>query len=112
MDSNASLSVLSILNKRGLSSQTKLKPFKKSQLFQSKVIPNHRTTASYTSLIQERLKIVKKMQTVLYSDLSFKKIDYLRQKTPKQGLKVNTKLKSIHYQSRVVRIPRVTELSG
>lgn len=114
MDSYSSLSILSNLHKRSKDSksQNKLSLVKSNVIntVYSKLKSNHKTCQSYTSIIQDRLKTVKKIQSVLHNDFSLRKIDYLHLRTPSKPSSTKPKLSSIPVMIRVIRIPRVTKL--
>ena len=114
MDSYSSLSILSNLHKRSkdTKSQNKLSLIKSNVIstVHSKLKSNHKACQSYTSIIQDRLKTVKKIQSVLHNDFSLRKIDYLHQRTTNKPTSTKPKQISIPVMIRVVKIPRVTKL--
>lgn len=71
---------------------------------------NHRKSDSTTSIIQDRLKIVKKIQSVKYSDQSLKKLNYLRKHSQTKNIILKPKLEKPKSKIRIIRIPRVSEL--
>lgn len=70
----------------------------------------HRKSDSTTSIIQDRLKIVKKIQSVKYCNQSVKKLNYLRKHSVTKKVVLKPKLEKPKSQLRIIRIPRVTEL--
>ena len=75
-----------------------------------KLKTNHRNSVSSTTLIQDRLKIVKKIQSIILSDQSLKKINYLGQYNPQKKTVFKPKLDKPNPKIRIVRVPRVSQI--
>lgn len=75
-----------------------------------KLKTHHRNSVSSTSLIQDRLKIVKKIQSIMYSHQSLKKINYLGQHNPPKKIILKPKLSNPKPKIRIVCVPRVSQI--